>query len=493
MKRTLPLLILGLSFTLTLHSQMSIRHQTARIVPVDTTDLAYYAQKRSWIKASSLTFGVNMLIWTYDRYIQKGDFAYISLNSIKENFRKGFIWDNDYMGTNMFAHPYHGSLYYNSGRANGLNYWESGALALGGSAMWELFMECEYPSTNDIIATPIGGMIVGETLYRSSDLILDDRRTGWGRFGREAAAFIVSPMRGLTRIINGDAWRKRPTSGRQFGVPNISVEVSMGLRALELTVPVIDKGIGFAADVNIEYGERFEVETKRPFDYFSFRANLNGQGSQPLLSQLNIMGRLYCDELVDSEKDFLSIGVYQHYDYYDSDTISTESNRVPYKFCTPAAVGVGLMYQSKRHKNWNFDAYANVKGIILGASLSDHYVVNDRNYNLANGFGWTTGCSLAYKDLIGLTLIDEGYKMYTWKGYPKDINWETINEKTLNAQGDKSHAILHAISLRIDIKLRQQLYLTGVYYNYTRDTHYKYHENVFSNTHEGRLMATYKF
>lgn len=493
MKRTILLLILGLSFIPTLHAQMSIRHQTARIVPVDTTDIAYYAQKRSWIKASSLTFGVNMLIWTYDRYIQKGDFAYISLNSIKENFRKGFIWDNDYMGTNMFAHPYHGSLYYNSGRANGLNYWESGALALSGSAMWELFMECEYPSTNDIIATPIGGMIVGETLYRSSDLILDDRRTGWGRFGREAAAFIVSPMRGLTRIINGDAWRKRPTTGRQFGVPNISVEVSMGLRALELTVPVIDKGIGLATDVNIEYGERFEVETKRPFDYFSFRANLNGQGSQPLLSQLNIMGRLYCAELVDSEKDFLSIGVYQHYDYYDSDTISTESDRVPYKFCTPAAVGVGLMYQSKRHKNWSFDAYSNVKAIILGASLSDHYVVNDRNYNLANGFGWTTGCSLAYKDLVGITLIDEGYKMYTWKGYPRDINWETINEKTLNAQGDKSHAILHAISLRLDIKLRKQLYLTGVYYNYTRDTHYKYHENVFSNTHEGRLMATYKF
>lgn len=28
--------------------------------------------------------------------------------------------------------------------------------------MWELFMECEYPSTNDIIATPIGGAALGE-------------------------------------------------------------------------------------------------------------------------------------------------------------------------------------------------------------------------------------------------------------------------------------------------------------------------------------------
>ena len=478
---------------ISISSQLVMRHRVATPRIADSIDIAYYSDKKSWLKAGSIAFGINMGVWAFDRYIQRGDFAYISMNTVKENFRHGFIWDNDYMGTNMFAHPYHGSLYFNAGRANGLNYWESGAVALGGSAMWELFMECEYPSTNDIIATPIGGMALGEVFYRTSDLILDDRRTGSSRFGHELAAFVIAPTRGLTRIINGDAWRKRATSGKQFGVPDVSVEVSMGVRALELKEPIIDKGLGFATNINVEYGDRYEGDTDKPYDYFTFKANINGQGSQPLLSQLNIVGRLYSTELINNSKDFLSLGIYQHYDYYDSDTISDVSSRVPYKFCTPASFGVGLIHKSKRFSNWELSSFSHFNGIILGGALSDHYVVSDRNYNLASGFSWKTGISISYRDVFSASLEDEGYRMFTWKGYPKDINWETINEKTLDAQGDHSQAILHAISLRLDLKLKNRFYLTAIGYNYTRDTNYKYFEDVYSNTTEGRLMLTYKF
>lgn len=474
------------------NAQIPMRRTVATIRPTNSTDIAYYSKKR-WLQAGTMTFSINMGVWAFDRYIQNADFAKISGKTIKENFRRGFIWDNDYMGTNFFLHPYHGNLYYNSGRANGLNYWESGALALAGSSMWELFMECEYPSTNDVIATPIGGMAIGEVLYRTSDLILDDRRTGNSRFGLEAAAFLVSPMRGLTRIINGDAWKKRRTSGKQFGIPNVSVEISMGARALELKDPIIDKGLGFATNINVEYGDRYDGETRKPYDYFLFKANINGQGSQPLLSQLNIVGRLYSTELVDNKKDFLSIGIYQHYDYYDSDTISDISSRVPYKFCTPASFGIGLIHQSKRFADWDFNSYLHLNGILLGASLSDHYVLYHRNYNLSAGFSWQMGSTIAYKDKIAISSSYEAYRMFTWKGYSKNINWETVNEKTLNAQGDKSQAMLHAISLRIDLKLKNRWYLTGIGYNYTRDTNYKYYEDVFSKTSEGRLMLTYKF
>ncbi|MDU1905675.1 MAG: DUF3943 domain-containing protein [Dysgonomonas sp.] len=475
------------------YSQMPIRHRTA--VPRDPNpiDIEYYSGKRKWVQAGLTTFGLNMGVWAFDRYIQKGHFAYIGFDTMKENFRRGFIWDNDYMGTNFFLHPYHGNLYFNAGRANGLTYWESGGLALGGSAMWELFMECEYPSTNDIIATPIGGMAIGEVFYRVSDLIIDDRRTGNSRFGHEVAAFLISPMRGLTRIINGDAWRRRSTSGKQFGVPDISVEVSMGIRALELKDQILDKGVGFATTVNVEYGDRYEAETNSPYDYFNFKTNINVQGSQPLMSQLSIVGRLYSSELINTSKDFLSLGIYQHFDYFDSDTISDVSSKVPYKFCTPASFGLGLVHKSKRFKDWDFNSYFHFNGILLGASLSDHYVVSDRNYNLAAGFGWKSGLTIAYKDIISASSSYEAYRMFTWKGYPKGIDWDTINEKTLDAQGDHSQAMLHAITLRVDLKLKKQLYLTGIGYNYTRDTNYRYFEDVFSKTSEGRVMLTYKF
>lgn len=486
------ILITLLIITQAAHAQIAIRHKVATPKQADSIDIAHYS-KKDWFNAGSISFGINMGIWAFDRYVQKAEFANISFKTMKDNITKGFFWDNDYMSSNMFLHPYHGNLYYNAGRANGLNYWESGALAFGGSAMWELFMEQEYPSTNDIIATPIGGMAIGEIFFRTSDLILDDRRTGPSRFGLEFVSFIIAPTRGITRLLNGDAWKKRPTSGKQFGVPEVSVEVSMGVRALEFEDPIIDKGLGFATNINIEYGDPFEAETNKPYDYFTFKANLNGQGSQPVLSQLNVMGRLYSAELVDNSKDFLSIGIYQHYDYYDSDTISDVSSRVPYKFCTPASFGIGLVHQSKRSKNWHFSSYAHFNGILLGGSLSDHYVVKDRNYNLASGFSWKTGLSLAYKDIFSVIIIDEGYKMFTWKGYPENIDWNNIDPKTLNAQGDRSQAILNAASIRIDLRLSKQWYLTAIGYNYTRDTNYKYFENVFSSTGEGRLMLTHKF
>ncbi|MDR2954265.1 MAG: hypothetical protein LBV43_04210 [Prevotella sp.] len=267
----------------------------------------------------------------------------------------------------------------------------------------------------------------------------------------------------------------------------------MGIRALELKEPLIDKGVGFATTISVEYGDRYEAETNKPYDYFTFRANINGQGSQPILSQMNITGRLYSTELVDNSKDFLSLGIYQHYDFYDSDTISDVSSRVPYKFSAPASFGIGLIHKSKRFADWDFNSYFHFNGIILGASQSDHYVVKDRNYNLGSGFSWQSGTSIAYKDIFSISASYEGYRIFTWKGYDQHINWEMVNERILDAQGDHSQAILHAISLRADLKLRDQWYLTGIGYNYTRDTNYKYFDDVFSKTSEGRLMLTYKF
>ena len=492
--RYLILFVFFFSSCLT-HSQIAIRKQVATPKLADSLDIAYYSKKRGF-QAGAMVFSINMGVWVFDRYIQKGDFAYINMHTIKENFKHWFIWDNDMMGTNMFLHPYHGSLYYNSARSNGYNYWQSGLFSLAGSSMWELFMECEYPSTNDIIATPIGGMALGEVFYRASDLILDDRKTGSSRLGLELAAFVVSPMRGLTRVINGDAWRRRSTSGKQFGVPDISVDVSMGIRVLELKDEVFDKGIGFGSELNIEYGDRFDAENRHPYDYFSVKAAINVQASQPLLGQINIIGRLTGKELIDNKKHYLSVGLYQHFDYYDSDTISDVSAKTPYKFCTPASFGIGTVYQYRKLKRWDIDMYAHLNAILLGGALSDYYRVDERNYNLASGFSTKVGFNFLYKkDKFVLSTIYEVYRMYTWKGYPEDIDWNDFNSKTLDAQGDRSQAILHAVSLRFDLKLKNHIYLTGIGSTYSRETNYKSKEfeTVTSTTGEGRLMLTYKF
>lgn len=469
-----------------------MRHYTTKTKPADKADIEYYSKKNGW-GAAAQVFGINMGIWGFDRYVLKSDFAYIGFRSISDNLKGGFYWDNDQIGTNMFLHPYHGSMYFNSARSRGFDFWLSGAYALGGSAMWELFMENEHPSTNDIVATPIGGLALGEVLYRASDLALDDRTRGNERFKHEAIAFLISPARGLTRIINGDAWKVRSTPGRQFGVPLISAELSVGVRVLELKDDIFDRGVGMTTHMSMEYGDRYDSENTKPYDYFTINADVNVQKSQPLLGKINIIGRLWGSELLDTKKDFFSIGIYQHFDYYDSDTISNSSNEIPYKIAAPAAFGVGLVHQSKRFADWDFNSSIHLNGIILGSALSDHYRVAERNYNLGSGFGAKGSINISYKDIIGVSGNIEYYRLYTWKGYDKDVDLSTVDYNELNAQGDRSNASLTTSSIKAELKLRKQLYLTSVGTFFKRSTHYRYFEDVYSTSVEGKFMLTYKF
>jgi hypothetical protein len=397
------------------------------------------------------------------------------------------------MGTNLFLHPYNGALYYNSARANNFNIWQSTLFAMLGSAAWEMFCENEYPSINDAINTTLGGVIMGEVFYRTSDVLLDDRIRGISRFGREFAAFLISPTRGLTRIINGDAWKIRQISGQQFGKSNVVAEISVGIRNIELRDDIFDEGFGFATDVALEYGDKFETNGWKPYDYFTFRGSFNMQKNQPFLGKIIILGRIYGTDLIDSKKDYLNFGIYQHFTYYDSDTISDISNRVPYKFGTSSCVGLGLMYSNKRSKNWDFNAYFHLNAVILGASLSDHYFVDERNYNMSNGFGIQTGVSLSYKNKIGVSWWTDSYQMFLKNDYPKDFEIGKTDPKDIYLQGDNSISTLNASTLKIEVKLAQKLFLSSEYSSYIRSTDYDYFDSVYSWTSEGKLMLTCKF
>jgi hypothetical protein len=483
-------------FTTPSYAQSVIRSQVTRPQTPDSADIAYYSKKNGWLAAAQI-IGFNVGIWTFDRLVLNTEYSKISLSSMKENLTHGFVWDNDKMATNMFAHPYHGSLYYNAARSNGFNFWGSAAFTLGGSLLWEFFGENEYPSINDIIATPVGGVILGEVLYRTSDLLYDDRTSGMERFVREALGFIVSPARGLTRIFRGDAWRKRPSEGRQFGMPDMSWEILLGFRALEFVKPILDKGVGMVLYTCFEYGDKFDMDARKPYDYFNIKMSLNLQKAQPLLGQINVLGRLWAENIVDKGKHVIDMGFYQHLDYYDSNEISAVSSEVPYRFCTPASFGVGFLHHLKERRKISFDSYLHLNIIALGGALSDHYRVDARDYNLAAGFSSKAGVNFSYKDLFSASLSYDVYSMFTWESYPdpavEEIDWANLDERNFNYQGDRSSAILHAITLRTDLKLTRKLYLTGMFYLYDRRTDYKFYDNVHSQSHEGRLMITYKF
>lgn len=421
---------------------------------------------------------MNIGLWAFDRYVLKGHYAYISWSTIKENFKHGFEWDDDHLHTNMFDHPYNGSIFFNAGRSNGFNFWQSELFAIGGSAMWEMFMEREYPSTNDIIATPVGGAAIGEVLYRTSDLILDDRSSGGERFGREFAAFVIDPMKGFNRIVTGAAWKKRSTSGRRFGIPPISVDLSLGGRFLTLIENDEGCRAGAAAEINIEYGDRFAETTVTPYDYFTFLIGLQGIKTQPVLNRVEIMGRLLSKELFDKSKVKINVGLYQHFDYFDSDTIRPERTAVffpcsvPYKLGIPASVGAGALINYKPSDSMWLDGYAHLNGIILAGVLTDYYRDYHRNYNWGSGISVTAGihCGLL-NDKILVKLANQFYKVYTWNRYNGRHKEHFTSDGTpIYIEGDASWSEFNHLEASLSYQLKKRLYLTAgidYYYRYT--------------------------
>lgn len=127
----------------------------------------------------------------------------------------------------------------------------------------------------------------------------------------------------------------------------MSIELSAGARLLTMRNDDNGTRAGAALEIDIEYGDKFAESTKTPYDFFSFKMGLQGIKTQPLLSHVEITGRLLSKEIIDRNNIQASIGMYQHFDYFDSDTIKRRDPDskpfwpcvVPYKLGTPASIG----------------------------------------------------------------------------------------------------------------------------------------------------------
>ena len=445
--------------------------------------------KRPWLAASE-AFGVNMLIWGIDRYVAKADFAYINFNTIKDNFRKGPVWDTDMFSTNLVAHPYHGSLYFNAARSNGLNFWQSVPYNAAGSFMWEFFMENEYPSINDLMSTTFGGAVLGEITFRLSDLFIDDRTTGAERVGREILTGIISPIRGINRLITGDSWRYRASKGRSFRSVPVTFELNMGPRFLAEQEASSKGTIGMHLGMRLDYGDPFNDDFYSPYEWFQLRAGLDFISDQPMINQVNAIGALWGKTIWTKGNRGLTTGIFQHFDYYDSQLPDGSSREVvPYRISEAVAFGGGLLYKQSADANDKVDSYAELylNGIALGASVSDYMKVDDRDYNMGSGYSFKFSAGVTYQKQWSFLLNLENYHIYTWKGYDTDVDWSTVDPETLNVQGDKSDARLTVFSSKLIYysKKKWNLSITNRYFS--RKTDYRYYQDVTYSTYDVML------
>ena len=508
--RNRPLFELGLTFR-----QPRDQHDTwkraweekrSKLVFADST-MALPVKKRYWQAAAEVT-AINVGVQLFDRYALNSDFAQTTLNSLKRNFTDGMVWDNDFFVTNMFAHPYHGNLYFNAARTNGLTFWESAPYALAGSAMWEFLGETEPPAINDILATSMGGMAIGEMTHRLSHTILDDRDSGWPRFWREAAAAIVNPIQGLHRIISGDAWRVRSDHYRyhNFNETPVDISFSVGWRYLA------DDGALFRGvhapylNFYLLYGTSVDGERHtKPYDFFDLDATFSVGGGQKMVNNISIVGRLWSTPVIDKKDMAAEFGIYQHFNYYDSNPIEDGSELIPYRISEAAGFGPGfILTMPQTGVLSKMEQRFFVSGILLGGTKSDYFNVIERDYNMGSGFSIKSKTQLDFGRFGRFVLNAKYFRLYTWKGYEdKDLDAYVSGEKDLhylNVQGDNSNAALLVINPIFEFHLAKQwsINLSGAYY--WRRTHYNYYydkdlvlqqnSNVFARTFETKLGLT---
>jgi Domain of unknown function (DUF3943) len=236
------------------------------------------------------------------------------------NMQQGMVWDLDDFTVNQIGHPYQGSNYFDSGRANGLNFYESAALTAFGSATWEFFGETNHASLNDFINTTLGGITLGEMFHRAGWLVRNTHATGKQRRWSEIGATALDPITGLNRFASGDASRvsDKPSDLVPSSLSGVASAGALwhGSQASAFTAA----GDPFL-EVDAYYGDANVGRSRTPYDAFWLRMRFGGGSS---FSEARVRGRLFGQPLGKGAQ----FSVIQTYNYQNNDAYSTGSQAI---------------------------------------------------------------------------------------------------------------------------------------------------------------------
>jgi len=362
----------------------------------------------------------NVLLNLVDHYLNSFDWAVVGFNSwnrtvIKSGFpwNNGWKWDEDRFGNNFFLHPYTGASYFNSARASGYDFWQSSLFVFGGAYTWKLFGENGgpegKPEREDVIITTLGGIFGGEVLYRLGSNVIDERAVGWERFGREALALFLSPGRTFSRLLNGklfavnteEVYQKEP----------LDIVLSMGGLLVDKSTMFGTGNAGLFMNADFDYGNPFEKRSRKPFDYFQLRTDLNFWQGRKVVDNIIGYGVLSGVNTKVGNVEILA-GAFQHFDYWDNNIFELGT----------MAIGGGVITKANLVDKTNLFTNLNLAIIPFAgnSTATGPDTTQERDYNFGGGAQFKCDVTLNVQGFFSLTMLGYYYWIHTYVGYTGD-------------------------------------------------------------------------
>ena len=432
---------------------------------IDYEYITWEKKRKFWFAALELGI-IEFIPWALARWGRtwedpEDNWAKISTETVWRNITSGWEYDGDNFITNNFAHPYHGNLFFNVGRSNGYDFWESSIWAFTGSAAWEFFAETFRPAINDWVATSINGINLGEMLYRLSSVVTDNTASGSERVFQEIGGGLLNPVRGINRLLSGETARIFPNN-EESNPKSFTTIFNIGIRRWITNYNTSSQGNineGFLF-VSLLYGNLFTGNIQKPFSSFNVSAVIS-TGS-PTLTNLQSFGNLYGWNLFKKDRTRHLLLISLNYNYFDNPDFNYGGTSV-----TPHLVSVfGLGKETNLFTNVGIDLIA------MGATPTDYYEdVEGRNYDVGPGIGINLGAS-----------INKGIWSLVRFFYSSKWIW------TQSEPSDSKHH-LHFAWLDVEFPLTEHFALSlgsGVYW---RNSVYKFEPDVNKTTPVIRLLV----
>lgn len=423
-----------------------------------------YHLKHRFLRTASDVLLANYVQWAFCRYIREGgelaEFR-ISWESIAENLKAGLEWDDNQFATNSFNHPYAGSLYFTSARANGYDYWQSIPWTFAGSWHWEYMCEANHGAFNDWINTSVGGVAFGEALFRLSTMVLDNTATGNARTWREIAGFALAPTRGFNRLITGEAFDVHANPPDRFPAYG-GMRLDLGLRVLGDERLWQASSSKFFVRFAANYGDPYLEEMNRPFDHFNFIFHVNHENKPHSIAQITTKGYLFGNEVSRSERAQHILAAYQHSDYLDNEAFTYGAQSFGASWLARFVTESGFETRTELHMN----------AIILGASKCDYFSISGREYDYGPGVGYKINASFG-----------RGGREYCSAGYAGAFI-HSIN-------GNAAQHFLNTFHVRASFPIRDYFMFGSDYVVYVADRKYADYDDVHTRNPELRVYVSW--